>query len=230
METVAVIPIAGKGRRMGTQISKQFLNLKGKPIVVHTIEAFLRVEQVNQIILVADENEMLYCREEILDKYGFKDIAVVPGGEKRQDSVYNGLRSCKPQTDFVIIHDGVRPLVSKNLIIDVLNNAYIYGSCCAAVPVKDTIKITDKDSFIVSTPDRDMLWAAQTPQAFKYDLIMEAHVRARAFGFIGTDDASLVEMIGEKVKIIKGSYENIKITTPDDLKFAELILTHNLSV
>lgn len=230
METVAVIPIAGKGRRMGTQISKQFLNLKGKPIVVHTIEAFLSVEQVNQIILVADENEMLYCREEILDKYGFKDIAVVPGGEKRQDSVYNGLRSCKPQTDFVIIHDGVRPLVSKRLIIDALDNARIYGACCTAVPVKDTIKISDKDRYIINTPDRDMLWAAQTPQAFKYDLIMEAHRRARACGFIGTDDASLVEKMDKKVKIIEGSYENIKITTPEDLKLAEFFLTQDYPV
>ncbi|HHU68846.1 MAG TPA: 2-C-methyl-D-erythritol 4-phosphate cytidylyltransferase [Thermoanaerobacterales bacterium] len=227
METAAVIPIAGKGRRMGTQTSKQFLKLKNKPVIVHTVEAFLGVKEINQIILVADEKEMQFCREEIINKYGFGDVILVPGGEKRQDSVYNGLRFCKPQTDFVIIHDGVRPLISKKLIIDVLNNACVYGACCAAVPVKDTIKIIDKGHYIVSTPDRDILWAAQTPQAFKYDLIMEAHERARASGFIGTDDASLVEKMGEKVKIIEGSYENIKITTPDDLKFAELILTYN---
>ncbi|HHY13669.1 MAG TPA: 2-C-methyl-D-erythritol 4-phosphate cytidylyltransferase [Thermoanaerobacterales bacterium] len=227
METAAIIPVAGKGQRMGTQISKQFLMLNDKPIMIHTIEIFAQIKQITKIILVTSEDEANYCQN-LIDKYNLSDIKLVFGGENRQDSVYNGLRSCGSQTDFVIIHDGVRPLVEEKLIVHVLRNAYRYGSCSAAVPVKDTIKIVDDNEYVINTPKRDKLWAAQTPQAFQYDLVIDAHEKARIAGFIGTDDASLVERFGGKVKLVKGSYENIKITTPIDLKFAELILERNI--
>ncbi|NPV44194.1 MAG: 2-C-methyl-D-erythritol 4-phosphate cytidylyltransferase [Firmicutes bacterium] len=225
MKVSAIIAAAGHGQRMRAAISKQFLNLKGKPIIVHTLDVFYRIKRINEIILVVGSNEMEYCNSEIIKRHLFKGIKLVPGGKERQDSVYNGLRACNPQTDFVIIHDGVRPLINQDIVIKALSTAEIYGACGVAVPVKDTIKVVDEKGFVKNTPDRDRLWAVQTPQVFRYPLILKAHERAREQGFIGTDDTVLVERLGERVKIIEGSYENIKITTPEDLTIAESILS-----
>ncbi|RQD72817.1 MAG: 2-C-methyl-D-erythritol 4-phosphate cytidylyltransferase [Candidatus Syntrophonatronum acetioxidans] len=209
---------------MGQEINKQYLNLAGKPLLAHTLSRLFQYP-FRELIIVVAPGEEDYCREEVLIPYGFMDRArIVSGGKERQDSVYNALKILSAETEVVVVHDGARPLVSREIIANTVNSAYRYGAAIAAVPVKDTIKKVNREGFVVDTPPRETLWLVQTPQAFLFPLILEAYQKAGESGFKGTDDASLLEKEGRPVKIVKGSYNNIKVTTSDDLCVAEAFL------
>ncbi|OPH50108.1 2-C-methyl-D-erythritol 4-phosphate cytidylyltransferase [Paenibacillus ferrarius] len=221
-----IIVAAGKGSRMGTAESKQYLQLGQKPILVHTLQLFQNIQEVHEIILVVGEHDLDRCRGYVQD-YGLsKTTHVLAGGAERQDSVRRGLDSLQQGTDWVLVHDGVRPFVKKEHVFDCLEKAKEQDAAVLAVPVKDTIKVVDSAKRIQSTPDRRSLWAIQTPQAFRLSLLQEAHERASQESFIGTDDAMLVERLGTTVHVVEGDYYNIKITTPEDLPWAEWILNH----
>jgi 2-C-methyl-D-erythritol 4-phosphate cytidylyltransferase len=220
-----IIAAAGMSNRMGSKINKQFIYINNKPVLAHSIEKFQKCKYVDEIIVVAKEDEVDYCRKEIVKRYKFDKVSkIVRGGITRQDSVYNGILALDERTDIVLSHDGARPFVKVENIIDGIEGAFKHGACVVGVPVKDTIKVVKDDKNIDNTPKRDILWAAQTPQCFKKSVIMNGYKKAIEDGFIGTDDSSLVERLGIDVKMIMGSYENIKITTPEDLIIAESIL------
>lgn len=222
---MAVLPAAGQGKRMKSALNKQFMLLQGMPIIVHTLRVFQAAEVISKIVLVCSDGEEGYYSKDILLNYDIhKPVDVVTGGRERQDSVYRGLLDISDECEYVLIHDGARPLVTVDLICRAAEEVSLAGAVVAGVPVKDTIKRTDNGGYIVDTLQRDLLWHVQTPQAFRMDLIMKAHKEARNAGFYGTDDATLVERFGTRVKIIPGSYENIKITTPEDIIIAEAIL------
>ncbi len=221
-----VIAAAGSGSRMGMDVNKQFLDIGGKPVLARTIQAFEDCSLVDEIIVIAAESEVEYCNKGIVGKYGFRKVKnVICGGEFRQQSVYNGLMQVSTDCDIVLIHDGARPFIDCKSITECIEAARETGAACVAVPVKDTIKRADDEGYIEGTIDRRSLWAMQTPQAFRYDLIVEAHRNAILEGYVGTDDAVLVERIGRRVKLVSGSYYNIKITTKEDLAIAEGIST-----
>ena len=168
---------------------------------------------------------MDYCLKEIVEKYQFQKVSqIVPGGKRRQESVKNGIDALPKDVDIVAIHDGVRPFVTQTMIEDSIHSAVRYGAVVFAMPVKETIKMSNPDGTVLKTLDRESLWQIQTPQTFQVNVIREAYSRATEDGFVGTDDASLVERLGVKVHILPGSYTNIKITTPEDLWFANLFL------
>lgn len=219
-----VIAAAGRGTRMGMEQNKQYAEVLGKPILARTIQAFEDCSLTDEIIITANEAEIEYCIENITSKYGFSRIkTVVAGGDTRQQSVYKGLKAVGDDCDIVLIHDGARPFIDERSIKACIEAAKEYGAAIAAVPVKDTIKRADGSAFVEDTLDRSCLWSIQTPQAFQYPLIMEAHKRAEEEGFSGTDDAMLAERLGSKVKLVTGSYYNIKITTREDLAIAAAI-------
>ncbi|MEE9258180.1 MAG: 2-C-methyl-D-erythritol 4-phosphate cytidylyltransferase [Nitrospinaceae bacterium] len=223
MKVSAIIPAAGKGTRIGAAVPKQFLLLNGKPILSHTIEVFEKCGLVDSLILVGPKKEV---ETELGDWPNQSSIVreVVVGGEKRQDSVYNGFQAVDADTDIVIVHDGVRPFVTAEMIKDSVEAANQYGAAIVAVPVSDTIKQSNPDGFIERTVDREGLWRVQTPQAFQYGLLKEALEKASADSFYGTDEGSLVERLGKKIKIVPGSELNIKITRQEDLALGESIL------
>ncbi len=220
-----IIAAAGMSNRMGSKINKQFIFIDNKPILAHTLEKFESCDYIDEVIVVAKEEEIEYCKREIVKRYEFNKVKkVVKGGGERQYSVYNGLLALNEKVDIVLIHDGARPFVKKENIVDGIKGVIKYGACVIGVPVIDTIKVVDNNKNINTTPNRSQLWAAQTPQCFKYSIIMNAYENAIKDRFIGTDDSVLVERSGYNVKMIKGSYENIKITTPEDLLVAESVL------
>ncbi|NMA83013.1 MAG: 2-C-methyl-D-erythritol 4-phosphate cytidylyltransferase [Epulopiscium sp.] len=224
MRITVIIAAAGQGKRMQAGINKQYLKMRNKPILAYTIEVFEKIKEIQEIILVVAEGEEKFCAEAIRP-YGFKKVTkFVLGGKERQDSIYEGLKALSKETDIVLIHDGARPFVQVEEIKEAIQIAAIEGASVLGVPVKDTIKVVDSQRVITSTPDRGQLWIAQTPQIFQYELIKKAYSKARDDGYIGTDDASLVERIGHPVKMIEGKYSNIKITTPEDLILGEAIL------
>lgn len=219
-----VIVAAGTGSRMKKDINKQFIKLKNKEIVAHTIEKFYNSENIDDIVVVIREDEEEYFNKNIKEKYGFTNIKVAHGGNERQDSVFNGIKMLKKECDVVLIHDGARPFVTDDIIKRSINKANEHNAIVVGVKVKDTIKVVSDNGNIVDTPNRSYLWAVQTPQVFKYDIITKAYEDAYNNNYYGTDDAMLVERIGYNVKIIEGSYNNIKITTQEDLEFGEQIL------
>ncbi|NTV89790.1 MAG: 2-C-methyl-D-erythritol 4-phosphate cytidylyltransferase [Clostridiales bacterium] len=220
----AVIVAAGRGTRMNMAQSKQYVDILDKPVVARTIQAFQDCGAVDGIIVVVNEQDMEYCRQEIIDKYCYSKVtALVAGGAERQDSVFSGLRFLPSDCGIVLIHDGARPFIDNDGINSCIAAATEFGSACMAVPVKDTIKCSDTDGFIEGTPERSRLWQAQTPQAFRYGLIMEAYQKAEKEGFRGTDDTVLAERLGIRTRLVPGSYFNIKITTREDLVIAEAI-------
>ena len=192
--TFALIPAAGMGKRMGAGCNKQYLSLDGMPILARTVRTFQDADCIDAIYLVSPEQEIPFCRNEVVERYRFSKVrGIVPGGAERQHSVYNGLcaiEGVKPD-DLVLIHDGVRPFVSPRLLQETVDAARETGAAVVAVPVKDTVKVV-QGGVITETPARERLWLAQTPQAFRYDLIRAAHDEAAAAGFLGTDDASLL--------------------------------------
>lgn len=220
----AVIVGAGKGTRMNMDINKQYIDVGGRPVLARTLEAFEACDAVDEIILVVNTQDIIFCKQALIDSFGFKKVkTIVAGGEERQDSVYNGLREVSEGCDIVLIHDGARPFVRQEDIERSIDAAAEHGAACVAVPVKDTIKIADTQGFVDSTPERSALWAVQTPQTFRYRLICSAYENTRKQQCKVTDDCMIVEAIGHKVKLVQGSYSNIKITTAEDLAVAEAI-------
>jgi 2-C-methyl-D-erythritol 4-phosphate cytidylyltransferase len=210
MKSAAIIVSAGKGHRFAGEKKKQFFLLAGKPILCHTLDQF---------------ETMDYTLKEIVEAHGYRKISkIVPGGKIRQESVRNGIETLPDEVDIVVIHDGVRPFVTHRMIEESIQTARRFKAAVVAMPVKETIKMARPDRTILKTLDRESLWQIQTPQTFQADVIRRAYRRAAEEGFIGTDDASLVERIGIKVYILSGSYDNIKITTPEDLMLASLLL------
>jgi len=224
----ALIPAAGMGKRMGAAINKQYLQLGGLPILAHTLSVFENSPEITGVCLVSPADEISFCREQVVEACGFKKvIEIVPGGRERQHSVMNGLRALKrhvSDVDVVVIHDGVRPFISPELLQESIAVARCNDGALVAVPAKDTIK-TVRNGFVIDTPERETLWQAQTPQSFRFGVICEAHQNAEETGFTGTDDASLVERRKGQVRIVRGDYCNIKITTPEDLILAEAFLS-----
>ena len=224
MHITAIVPAAGEGSRFGGAVRKQFIALDGLPILSHTLRALAASDALAIAIVVVPPGEESLGREAVSLARIELETEVVAGGRERQDSVYNGLLRAKPDTDFVLIHDGVRPFVSAAVILATIEAARENGAAVAAVPVTDTIKRVDADGLVIDTPAREQLWAAQTPQCFRYPLLMHAHQSIRKRGIVATDDAAVLEHLGIRVKVTKGSYENLKITSEDDLPLAELIL------
>lgn len=221
---IAIVLAAGKGKRMGSEIQKQYLLLNGKPMIWFSLDTFQKCELIDEIILVTGAGEEEYCRREIVEKYRFsKVVSVIPGGRERYHSVANGLHAIS-ECDYVFIHDGARPFLTGDIIDRVYAAVKKYQACVVGMPVKDTIKVVDSQSFAVDTPDRSALWLIQTPQVFSYELIRKAYDLLLEQGDEAavTDDAMVAELLlGTRVKLVEGSYRNIKVTTPEDLKIAE---------
>ncbi len=224
-----ILPAAGRGKRMQAGVNKVFLSLLGKPILYHTLRAFAAVPEVKELIVVTGEEEVAALRRSLHHLPGLPAVKVVAGGSERQYSVWNGLRASSADADVVLVHDAARPLVTRETIENVIAAAKENGAAIAAVPEKNTVKIVE-DGVVASTPDRSKLWAVQTPQGFQRDLLMKANEKAETDGFLGTDDASLVEHYGAKVHVVMDSYQNIKITTPEDLVVAEAFLRQQRSL
>lgn len=222
----AIILAAGQGKRMNAAVQKQYLLIQGYPVLYYSMKAF-EESIVDDIVLVTGAEEMEYCKKEIVERYGFRKVKkIVAGGKERYHSVYEGLKAAE-KTDYVLIHDGARPFVTGEIIARTLEGARVHGACVAGMPVKDTIKLIDEEGFTESTPDRNTVWMVQTPQTFSYPLILEAYreliEQEKAGAQIKvTDDAMVLETMSRKpTKLVEGSYENIKITTPSDLQIAE---------
>ena len=232
MKVAAVVPAAGSGLRMRGKVPKQFLLLDGLPILVHTLRVLDLASEIYEIILVVPEPQVSFCRTEIVAKYRLKKVSkLIAGGERRQDSVYEGLRAASADADWVMVHDGVRPFVTREMIQSAIETAKeAKDGAIVAIPMRDTPKEVSSDlppgqaGTITRTLDRQRLWLAQTPQVFRRELFIKAHEAARSQGIYGTDDAVLVERLGGSVRVVLGSEENIKVTTPMDLQLAEAII------
>lgn len=222
-----IIVSAGKGSRMKVDINKQFLKLGDKEVVAHTIDKFYNNKNIGEIIVVIREEEKEFFEKNIINKYGYKNIKIAFGGKERQDSVYNGLKELEKNCEIVLIHDGARPFVTNEIIEKSIKSAKEHKGAVVGVPVKDTIKIVNENKDVCDTPNRNTLWSIQTPQVFDYSLIMKAYEKSKKDKYYGTDDSMLMEYLGYNVKVVEGSYNNIKITTPEDLKIAEEILKEN---
>lgn len=225
--TGAVVLAGGQGKRMRSEIQKQYMMLGGRPLITYALEAFEN-SGVDEVVLVTGAGEEAYARSELVSAYGFsKVISVVAGGRERYHSVYEGLKALKG-CDYVLIHDGARPLVTEEIIRRAMDGARQYDACVVGMPVKDTIKVADGANYTAGTPDRVHLWQVQTPQAFEYSLVKAAYDRLmedEGFQVGITDDAMVVESQTEhRVKLIEGSYENLKVTTPEDIVIAEALL------
>jgi 2-C-methyl-D-erythritol 4-phosphate cytidylyltransferase len=225
MKTVAIIPAGGTGKRMGSQLPKQYLSLAGIPILVHTLKAFQHSPLIDEILLAVPEGDLAHVRLAMVQRYDLSRVSLVlAGGRERQDSVKNALAHVCDEHDIILVHDGVRPFVTGDLIERVVAGAKKYGAVSTGVPVRDTVKEVDGAGRIVKTVPREGLWLTQTPQAFRREVILAAYERAAADGFYGTDDASLVERTGISVRMIPGDKDNIKVTTPEDLVQGEMIV------
>ncbi len=232
----AVVLSAGSGKRMNSNVAKQYLDLLDKPVIWYALNAFEQSALIDEIILVVGKDSISYCQEEIVDKYEFKKItSIIEGGAERYLSVWEALKTIKsdnPQSHYVFIHDGARPFVSEQIIADTYQATIEHKACVAAMPVKDTIKISDENGFAVQTPKRKNVWMVQTPQVFEYELIYGAYSKVinhldelKTQGIEITDDAMVVETIGNyPIKLVPASYENIKITTPEDMVVAKSFL------
>lgn len=224
MKCTAIILAAGQGKRMKTKVQKQFLMLQGKPLLYYSLACFQKSDEIQEIVVVTGKESIDYCRSEIIEKYGFTKVkSIAEGGKERYDSVYAGLEACSADTDYVFIHDGARPFVTEDIIKRTKEVAVTYQACIAGMPSKDTVKIIDENNMVSATPERSRVWSVQTPQVFLYSLIKEAHDTARSVSMQGiTDDAMVVEQYkNTPVHIVEGAYENIKITTPEDILVAE---------
>lgn len=219
-KVVSVILAGGKGKRMGAEVSKQFIEINGKPIIYYTLKAFEECKDIDEIILVLPKDEIDYFKREIEPRFDFKISKIIEGGKERQDSVYNALNSIK-DCDIVLIHDGARAFVSNKIIKDGIRYSREFGAAAPGVMPKDTIKVKNLEGFSVDTPNRASLVAVQTPQCFKYNLIKKGHNKVKNEKIQVTDDTMIVELLGEKVYLFEGDYKNIKVTTPEDLILAE---------
>ena len=223
MKVGAIIPAAGRGKRIGASVPKQFLEIQGKPLLHHTLTVFASCKLIDYVVLVMPRTDVDEMGEDWLNKYEIVR-EVVAGGEQRQDSVYNGFNSLEEGTDIVVVHDGVRPFTTPQMIIATVEAAQQHGAAITAIPVSDTVKQA-ADGFVKQTVSRDGLWRVQTPQAFQYGLLQQAFKKAKKDSYYGTDEGSLVEYLGERVKIVPGSELNIKITRKEDLVLGESLLS-----
>ncbi|HEY8498827.1 MAG TPA: 2-C-methyl-D-erythritol 4-phosphate cytidylyltransferase [Limnochordales bacterium] len=241
MMTGAVVVAAGQGRRMaerwehsplagliGAPVAKQFLPLCGKPVVAHALGVFERCDAVDAVVLVVPEADVAYARREVVERFELRKVRrVVAGGRRRQDSVLRGLWGLRDEGgdwDYVIVHDGVRPLVTEQLVLKVLDEAQRSGAATLGVPMRETVKVIGADGLVSLTPDRSRLWLIQTPQAFRFRLLLEAHEHAARRDLEGHDDCTLVEALGEPVRVVLGHPSNIKVTEPEDLVVAEALM------
>jgi 2-C-methyl-D-erythritol 4-phosphate cytidylyltransferase/2-C-methyl-D-erythritol 2,4-cyclodiphosphate synthase len=225
MRTVAIISAGGAGKRLKAYVAKQYLLLNRVPILVHTLKIFQKLKAIDDIILVLPPDDLVSVRQELIDKYELTKVtSIVAGGKERQDSVRNGLAAIDGKCELILVHDAVRPFVTEKVIRRVAAAAKATGAASLGVKAKDTIKETGKNDIVTVTIPRHNLWLTQTPQAFKLDILKKAYKKAYDEKFYGTDDASLVERMGIKVKMIAGSYDNIKITTPEDLVMAKAFI------
>ena len=223
MKVGAIIPAAGRGKRIGALVPKQFLEIQGKPLLHHTLTVFASCKLIDYVVLVMPRADVDEMGEDWLNKYEIVRKVVV-GGEQRQDSVYNGFSSLEEGTDIVVVHDGVRPFTTPQMIIATVEAAQQHGAAITAIPVSDTVKQA-ADGFVKQTVSRDGLWRVQTPQAFQCGLLQQAFKKAKKDSYYGTDEGSLVEYLGERVKIVPGSELNIKITRKEDLVLGESLLS-----
>lgn len=228
----AIVLAAGKGSRMGGNVQKQYLELREKPVLYYSLDVFERSEIIDEVILVVGLGQEDYCRSEIVERYGLTKITkIIPGGRERYESVYLGLATMQEEPpEYVFIHDGARPFVDEEMLRRSYQVVKKCDACVVGMPSKDTIKVVNADHVVVETPDRKNLWQVQTPQVFKYQLIKEAYFELMTWNQIQvTDDAMVLEMVkGVPVKLVEGSYENIKITTPEDLYVAEAFLKKSI--
>ena len=227
----AIVLAAGQGKRMGTKVQKQYLEIQGKPVLYYSLNTFQQSDIIDEIILVVGENQEEYCKKEFVDKYHFTKVKkIVTGGSERYYSVWNGLKVT--EEGYVFIHDGARPFVTE----DILERAYQLvlenKACVVGMPVKDTIKIVNDTGYAIDTPNRNYVWTIQTPQVFETELVKEAYSKImKESNIIVTDDAMVVEqMLGIQVKLVTGTYENIKITTPEDILIANQFVKHQMQV
>lgn len=226
MKNIAVVLAAGQGKRMQSGVQKQYLPLGGKPVICHCLQTFEEAPEIQEIVLVVGAGECEDCKKQIVDAYGFSKVkAIVEGGRERYDSVLRGLRAIA-DCDYVYIHDGARPFVTKETISRLQRTVEQTGACVAAAPAKDTIKLADSNGMVTQTPDRGRVWIAQTPQVFSFPLVRDAYERYLAQpNPAATDDAMVVEqMTGHGVQLVESGYDNIKLTTPEDLRIAEALL------
>ena len=222
---MAVVPAAGRGARMGGNTPKQFLTLGGIPVLIHPLRILNAVDAITGIVLVVPETDRHYCKKEILDRFHIKKVTqVVAGGQRRQDSVRKGLLALTDSPDYVLVHDGVRPFLTKQMVKKAIESAILSGASVVAIPMRDTVKRVNTTGLIESTLSREELWLAQTPQVFRADWLIKAHEVAEDQNLDVTDDATLVERLGYPVAVVSGNVTNIKITRPEDLKLSEAIL------
>lgn len=224
-KVAAVIVAGGSGKRMGMKIKKQFIELEGKAILAHTIEAFNKCEVIDEIVVVVGKEDIAKVKTEIVSRYDYdKVIQIIEGGTERQESVYNGLMAVTKEVQYVMIHDGARPFISQEILEKALIMTKEKHATVVAVPVKDTIKVVNGALEVEATPNRSTLWSVQTPQSFKKELLIKAYGYAKEKSLIVTDDSMLVEAYGKKVHVVEGDYNNIKITTSEDLVLGQAIL------
>lgn len=226
-KVAAIVLAAGSGKRMHSSVKKQYMELLGYPVIYYSLLAFEKYG-IDQIVLVTGAEDIEYCQEHIVKRYGFQKVnQIIAGGKERYHSVMEGLKAVK-DADYVLIHDGARPCLTPAVIARCIQDARQYGACVAAVPSKDTIKIADEEGFAAQTPPRSLVYLIQTPQAFSMELIQRAYETMQQSDLTGitiTDDAMVVERFtNERVKLTEGDYENIKVTTPEDLSTAEMFL------
>ena len=225
----AIVLAAGQGKRMGTSVQKQYIELEGKPLIYYSLKTFQESGLIDSVVLVVGEGQVAYAQNEIVSKYGFSKVcAVVEGGKERYDSVWQGLKTVSqgPEVSYIYIHDGARPFVDDEILNRGYETVEQFRACVAGMPSKDTVKVVDEQGFAINTPDRKYVWVIQTPQIFEKSLIMEAYARLMKEEHEDvTDDAMAVErMMKVPVKMFEGSYQNVKITTPEDLAIAKVFL------
>jgi 2-C-methyl-D-erythritol 4-phosphate cytidylyltransferase len=221
----ALIPAAGSGRRMGGPLPKPFLRLGAREILARTLEVFEACAAVDEVWVITAPEYCAFCRQEIVEQYGLRKVkGVVAGGATRQESVWQGLQQVGNSVDLVVVHDGVRPFITATLLQETLHCAALYGAAITAVPIKDTLKRVSAAGEVEATVPRERLWRVQTPQAFQRHLLQAAFCHAWDRGIEATDEAGLVEALGQRIKVVPGDENNIKITTPDDLRFSETVL------
>jgi 2-C-methyl-D-erythritol 4-phosphate cytidylyltransferase len=227
---VAIVLAAGRGKRMNSAVQKQYLLINKRPVLYYSLAQFQACPFIDEIILVTGKDEIDYCRREIVERYGIEKVKkIVAGGAERYHSVYQGLLAAGEDCTYVYIHDGARPFVDQDILRRAEESVRKYQACVVGMPVKDTIKISDGEGFADYTPPREQVWMIQTPQVFSYPVIYEAYREILSREDITvTDDAMVLETVtGQKAKLVPGSYENIKITTPEDLQIAELFVQYN---
>lgn len=233
---IAIVLAAGQGKRMGTKIQKQYLELQGYPVIYHTMHVFETSDLIDEIVMVVSPGQVAYAKQEIVDQYGFRKVRhIVEGGKERYHSVWNALQVIHARREknecFVFVHDGARPFVDHEMLERVYQETKVHKACVLGMPSKDTIKIVDQAHVAQHTPDREYVWLIQTPQVFAESILYEAYEKLMRQEEAGnpakvTDDAMVMEkMSGYKVKLVEGSYQNIKLTTPEDLDIAKLFLT-----